>query len=326
MHYISATTEPSRMRRLLLPLIVPALLACASRPPGVAPARDASPFVIVLGTAQDGGYPQAGAKPGAAWGEPRRRVASLGIVDPATGERWLVDATPDLREQLHQLDLVAPTPAVPGLAGIFLTHAHVGHYTGLMHLGHEIMGAQGVPVHAMPRMRDFLRTNGPWDQLVRYRNVELRELEDGKTVRLSERLSITPFTVPHRDEYSETVGYRIHGPNRTVVFLPDIDKWERWEERGRRIEDVVAQADLAYLDGTFHADGEIPGRDMASIPHPFIVETMRRFAAAAPAERAKIRFIHLNRTNPVARPGSAERRAVERAGFRVAELHERVGL
>ncbi len=285
-----------------------------------------APYVIVLGTAQDGGYPQAGTKPGPAWEAERRLASSLGIVDPASGERWLLEATPDFREQLRLLDEQAPHDGVPGLSGILLTHAHVGHYAGLIHLGHEVIGADAVPLHVMPRMHRFLSTNGPWDQLVRYRNVELRALADGQTVRLNERISVTPFLVPHRDEYSETVGYRIEGPERTVVFLPDIDKWERWDAQGTRIEAVLADADVAYLDGTFYADGEIPGRDMAAIPHPFIVETMQRFAGSPAAQKGKIRFIHLNRTNPAASPAAPERRVVEAAGFHVAVLLERVAL
>ena len=293
-----------------------------TRAPDVA-AVPSGPYLVVLGTAQDGGYPQAGTKPGTAWSAERRRyVTSLALVDPVTRERWLFEATPDFREQLHELDRLAPVEAAaPALAGIFLTHAHVGHYTGLIHLGHEVIGARGVPVFAMPRMRAFLGANGPWDQLVRFGNIEVRELADGAPVRLNERLSVTPFLVPHRDEYSETVGYRITGPARTVIFLPDIDKWERWEEQGTRIEAVVGGADVAYLDGTFYRAGEVPGRAMAEIPHPFVEETMRRFARVSASERAKIRFIHLNRTNPVAF-ATAERRAVERAGFRVAELLE----
>ena len=303
------------------------LLAACATPATQAPRVPDDPFVVVLGTAQDGGYPQAGTPPGPAWEPERRRyAASLGLVDPATGERWLFEATPDFREQLHAFDRVAPGKgAAPALTGIFLTHAHVGHYAGLIHIGHEIIGARAVPVHAMPRMREFLSAHGPWDQLVRFGNIELRDLEDGVTVRLNERLSVTAFRVPHRDEYSETVGFRITGPSRTVIFLPDIDKWERWDALGTRIEDVVAGADVAYLDATFYRDGEVPGRAMSEIAHPFIEETMRRFAGATASERAKIRFIHLNRTNPAAFDGP-ERSAVERAGFRIARMLEVVPL
>lgn len=321
------------MRAAVLGLLV--LLAC---PNGAGSAHgDVPPFVVVLGVAQDGGRPQAGCrKPccAAAWSDPgaRRRVACLGIVDPESGERWLVDATPDFREQLRLLDgssaapltspQGAPPPDVPlGLAGILLTHAHIGHYAGLVHLGREVLGAARVPVFAMPRLAGFLRANGPWAQLVDLENIALRQLQDGVRVQLNRRIAVTPFLVPHRDEYSETVGFRIDGPERSVVYIPDIDKWERWT---MRIEAVLASADVAYLDGTFYAGGELPNRDMAEIPHPFIVESMRRLATLPARERAKVRFVHLNHTNPALDPGSEAHRAIEAAGFRVAAAGEKV--
>jgi pyrroloquinoline quinone biosynthesis protein B len=286
------------------------------------------PYVIVLGVAQDGGVPQTGAKDHPGWDDPafRRHVACLAIVDPAGPGRWLIDATPDLPEQLHRLDQVAPVVAKPGLDGIFLTHAHMGHYTGLMHLGYEALGANRVSVYAMPRMHEYLRSNGPWDQLVRYDNIVLHELRDGEVVRLNARLSVTPLLVPHRQEYSEVVGYRIQGPHRSVLFVPDIDRWEDWDAKGTRIEDEVAKVDVAYLDGTFYANGEIPGRDMSGFPHPFITHSMHRFRSLAPEQRAKVRFIHLNHTNPALHPDSEARSTIERNGFRVAEEKERVEL
>jgi pyrroloquinoline quinone biosynthesis protein B len=206
---------------------------------------------------------------------------------------------------------------------VFLTHAHMGHYTGLMHLGREAMGARDVPVWAMPRMRGFLATSGPWSQLVSLHNIELRSLAADSTVQLGDSLRVTPFLVPHRDEFSETVGFRLEGPRGSIVWLPDIDKWERWD---RRIEDVLAGATAAYLDGTFFDAAELPGRDMREIPHPFIVESLARFASLPASERSRIRFIHLNHTNRAAVRGTAERRRVEAAGLRVAHEGERVGL
>ncbi len=289
---------------------------------------DDGPFLVVLGVAQDGGVPQAGTKEHPGWTDlsHRRLATSLAIVDPATRQRWLIDATPDFREQLHRLDTVFPVPGKPGLAGIFLTHAHMGHYTGLIHLGREAMGASEVPVYAMPQMIEFLQRNGPWDQLVHYRNIVLRPLADGTAVRLNDRLSVTPLLVPHRQEYSEVVGFRIEGPRRTLLFIPDIDKWEDWDAQGTRVEDLIPGVDVAYLDGTFYANGEIPGRDMSTIPHPFITASMERFDFLPPAERAKVRFIHLNHTNPALVTGSEARREIERRGFRVAEEMGRVGL
>lgn len=323
--------------RLLFLALLLGLGACGGTPDG-APEADAPgdrPFLVVLGIGQDGGVPQTGDPNPAKWTDPsrQRRVVSLGLVDPASGQRWLFEATPDLPEQLAHLDLVAPVdlrwptaPArPPGLNGIFLTHAHIGHYTGLMFLGHESLGASGVPVYAMPRMAAFLRTNGPWSQLVTKDNIALREMEAGKPVRLNGRLSVTPLLVPHRQEFSEVVGFRIEGPERSVLFIPDIDSWEEWDAQGTRIEDEIARVDVAYLDATFFANGEIPGRDMSGFPHPFVTHSMERFSSLPASERAKVRFLHLNHTNPSLWPGDA-RDQVREAGHHVADEGEVVAL
>ena len=297
------------------------------------PPAPAGPFLVVLGIGQDGGSPQVGDGDLERWdlvGGERLLPTALGLVDPRTERRWLFEATPDLREQLIALDRLQLRQDRPGIDGVFLTHAHVGHYVGLLQFGFEVMGADRVPVWAMPEMADFLRSNGPWSQLVEYENIELRPLADRETVHLGvgprDQLRVTPLEVPHRREYSETVGYRIEGPNRSVLFIPDINSWEEWDELGVRIEDEIAAVDIAYLDGCFWNHGEIPGRDMSGFPHPLIKESLDRLAALADSERAKVRWIHLNHTNPAAVPGSAERAEVEAAGMRIAEQGERVDL
>lgn len=282
--------------------------------------------LVVLGTGQDGGSPQAGHPDDPAWKDPslRRMATSLAIVDHAGGRRWLIDATPDLREQLYRLDEAAPVKRPsPGLDGVFLTHAHIGHYTGLMFFGREVMGTNGLPVYVMPRMADFLRKNGPWSQLVGLGNITLKPLFERAPTDLGGGLTITPLRVPHRQEFSEVVGFRIDGPNRKVLFIPDIDRWEDWDNMGVKIEEQLARVDVAYLDGTFFADGELPGRDMSKIPHPMIIHSMDRFAALPEHEREKIRFIHLNWSNPARFPGSPRRVLLEEAGFHIAEEMER---
>ncbi len=286
-----------------------------------------APFAIVLGTAQDGGFPQAGCKKvccNNAWGDAtkRRAPASLGIIDPVSGQRWLIECTPSFPRQARRFD--AAQPKLAGrIDGILLTHAHMGHYAGLLHLGREVMGADGVPVHAMPRMEQFLRTQGPWSQLVDLKNIALKPMRDGRAIALNKRLRVTPFLVPHRDEFSETVGFRIEGPRQKILWLPDIDKWERWKTP---LEKALAGVDVAYLDATFYADGELGGRDMSKIPHPFIAETMHRLKNQPAAVRAKVRFIHLNHTNPAHNPRSIAAKAIHSAGFRVAVQGERVEL
>jgi pyrroloquinoline quinone biosynthesis protein B len=275
--------------------------------------------LIVLGTAQDGGAPQLGHDDDPGWekASERRLATSLALIDHANGRRWLVDATPDIREQLHRLNAIFPSRRAP-LDGVFLTHAHIGHYTGLMFFGKEAMGAKELPVYALPRMAKFLSDNGPWSQLVAQRNIALMPLAKTMAVDLG-NIRITPFLVPHREEFSEVCGFRIEGPERRVLFIPDIDRWEDWDAMGVRVEDEIARADIAYLDGTFFSGGELQGRDMTKVPHPTIASSMARFASLPAGERAKVRFIHLNWSNPARFSDSSARREIEEAGFRVAE-------
>lgn len=285
---------------------------------------DNSPFTVVLGIAQDGGYPQAGCNRedcAAAWRDPslRRHIASLAIVDPRSSERWIIDMTPDFPQQLRMLDEIHPVPDSPGLSGILITHAHIGHYSGLIHLGREVLGSRGIPVYVMPGMKAFLEKNGPWDQLVRLGNVELRSIQHGIPVHLNPRIAVTPVTVPHRDEYSETVGFLIKGPSRSILFLPDIDKWEKWNVP---IEDVLEKVDVAYVDGTFYDATELPGRNLDEIPHPLITETMDRLLTLPFSARSKVRFIHLNQSNPALRDPALGRR-IRSGGFHLAREQER---
>ncbi len=284
-------------------------------------------FIEVLGIAQDAGYPQTNCyQPHClrAWRneELRRKATSIAVVDSRNKTKYLFDATPDMREQLYHLHQTAPDGEYL-LDGVFLTHAHMGHYTGLMHFGREAVGADGIPVYAMPKMHDYLAKNGPWEQLVSLQNIELRPLADGQAVALNSQLKVTPIEVPHRREYSETVGYRIDGPNRSAVFIPDIDKWEQWSTD---IRDVVRSVDYALLDATFFADGELKGRDMSVIKHPFVAESMDFFEELTEDEKSRVIFIHMNHTNPLLIDGSPAQDEVERRGFRFAREGMRLAL
>jgi pyrroloquinoline quinone biosynthesis protein B len=275
--------------RVAVVLVAVAAAASAALPP---PVR-----AVVLGIAQDGGLPHIGCRREpceAARRDParRQRVASLGLVDDRAGRRFLIDATPDLPSQLDSLNAGRDLPdRLRPVDGILLTHAHVGHYAGLLYLGREALGAKGVPVFATPRMARFLRENAPWSQLVSLGNIELTEIEPGRERVLTPDLKVTALPVPHRDEFSDTVAYRIRGPSRSVLYVPDIDRWERWD---RRLEDEVAAVDLALVDGSFHDADEVPGRSLAEIPHPLVGDTVSRVPARL---RPRLVFIHLNHTN-----------------------------
>ena len=259
---------------------------------GFAAERDV--HAVVLGIAQDGGVPHIGCTQ-ALCVEARRdsarrqRVAALGLVDG--DRRYLIDATPDLASQIETLNegRVVPDKRRP-VDGIFLTHAHIGHYAGLMYLGREALDADAVPVYGTERMMGFLRDNAPWSALVARRNIALNRITPGDEAAFG-ALRVSAIAVPHRDELSDTVGYRVRGPGGSVLYVPDIDKWEKWN---RRLADEVGTVDVALLDGTFSDGAELPGRSMADVPHPLVPETLALLPAPL---RARVRFIHLNHTN-----------------------------
>ena len=275
-----------------------------------------TPYVMVLGIAQDAGYPQMNCKKECckqAWknSELQRSTSCLAIIDPVTREQWIIDATPNIKEQLQILKQKTGTEK---LDGILLTHAHVGHYTGLMHFGREVMGTNKLPVFAMPKMKTFLQENGPWSQLVNLENINVKELKSDSTFSLNERIQINPFLVPHRDEFSETVGYKILINNKSLIFIPDIDKWGKWETN---ITELIKQVDYAFLDATFYKNGELE-RDMSEIPHPFVEESMELFSSLSDADKQKIYFIHFNHTNPLLINGSTAQKGVLQKGFNCA--------
>jgi pyrroloquinoline quinone biosynthesis protein B len=245
--------------------------------------------LVVLGIAQDAGIPQLSCLEQRcsdirAGRRKAEKVASVGVVDRVSGQAFLFDATPDMHAQIHALT----GGRLPD--GIFLTHAHIGHYTGLMYLGKESTAAKGVPVYATRRMSDFLAANGPWSLLVKDGHIAVRVVTTGTEASIGGELTVTPIQVPHRDEFTDTVGYIIQGPRARVFFVPDTDRWETWT---RSIRELADQMDVLLVDGTFASASELKGRKIEEIPHPLMSATR----ALLRGTRAKLWFIHLNHTN-----------------------------
>ena len=244
----------------------------------------------------------------------RRGVVSLALVDPATKKWWLFEATPDIKMQLHHFQALTHNQYNFLPDGIFITHAHIGHYTGLMDLGKEVMGTYNVPVYVLPRMKEFLETNGPWSPLVKLHNIAIIEMKPDTGNVLTQSISVTAFKVPHRDEYSETAGFRITTSGKKYLFIPDINKWEQW---ARSIVKEVERVDIAFVDATFYDSTELPLRNFKSVPHPFVSETMQLFANTPKETKSKVWFIHFNHTNPLLW-GKEKQKEVKKLGFNFA--------
>ena len=52
---------------------------------------------------------------------------------------------------------------------------------------------------------------------------EIQPLVNKAYFHINPLIKVNPFLVPHRDEFSETVGYQIEGPNKTALFIPGIN-------------------------------------------------------------------------------------------------------
>ena len=285
---------------------------------------DESPQLMVLGVAQDAGYPQIDcfeARCIPLWeSAPMQSGASSLALVTEDSRVLLFDAAPELPQQLYTLWQATGT-RVADISGIFLTHAHMGHYLGLAYLGKEAISADRVPVYVMPRFKQFLKTNGPWSQLVLEQNIVLETLTNNRSVVVA-GVQVKPLQVPHRDEYSETVGFLIDAGQR-ILYLPDIDKWRKWNVD---LASLMQSVDLAFIDASFYGPGELPGRDMSLIPHPTVVESMDLLESLSLSEKGKVHFIHMNHTNPMLRPNSPERQSVLDRGFRIAQPGQRIVL
>lgn len=272
--------------------------------------------VQVLGIAQDAGRPQIACEKDCCRKLPADfpgEAVSLAVLDFETESYFLVEASPGLSTQLRRVP--ENFSALP--QAIFITHAHMGHYGGLMQLGREACNAQKIPVYGGARLVNYLRQNGPWSQLVALQNIIPTEIKPQQILRYNERLQVEALKVPHRDEYSETYAYLIQGPQKRLLFIPDIDKWEKWE---LSIDSLVQTVDYALLDATFFSGDELPGRDMSEIPHPFVRESMQHWSNWSKEEKGKVHFIHLNHSNPLWDENSEPYQEVLSAGFNIARV------
>ena len=272
-------------------------------------------YIKILGTAQDGGFPHPGCFQNCcskAWNNPsqKRLVSSVAIIDDNLKKIWLFDISPDINSQLHMIG------ENYSIEGIFLTHAHYGHYSGIYQLGKEVMNLKNIPIYAMPLMKEFLQKNESVNFLINNKNIFIENLSEENSILINGSTSVVPFDVPHRNEMSETVGFKIVLSNKSFIYLPDIDTWEEWD---CNLKEFIKSHDILFLDGTFFRNDEIKSRNIKNIPHPPIEKTIKILNDLELAQRKKIFFTHLNHTNSVLDKTSNEYRGLIDLGFNVAE-------
>jgi len=284
-----------------------------------------SEYIYILGNTQDAGLPHIGCQH--PFCEDSFNIyeehysTSIAVVNSDLKKYILFEATPDITFQLNNLkknifdEFLLPE-------SIYITHAHIGHYTGLMYFGREALGAKDLMVKVLPRMSNFLQNNGPWSQLVDINNIKIKEINFGSSTKELANIDITPVKVPHRDEYSETAGYIIKGKNKKALFIPDIDKWEKWD---RDLSQLAKEFDFLLIDATFYDSKEI-NRDISEIPHPLVTETIDLLSGLNTENRSKVYFIHMNHTNMMLDPNSELSKLITSKGFNIARLGQKLYL
>lgn len=288
-------------------------------------------FVRVLGSAAGGGLPQwncgcancVRARAGDAAVPPR---AQPSIALSADGARWsLVNATPDVREQLARAPALHPRPGtrdVP-LDAIVLTNADLDHAMGLLvlreSLPYRIVSTPWVRRALLRHNAVFRLLEPAWSE------AKLDEpflLDRGDA--LEARLFPVPGKVPgwlgglEKNDAEATVGLRVtdRRSGRRLVYAPGVQRLDE----GTLAE--LAAAELRFVDGTFHGEHELlaarPGApsatEMGHVPVAGEAGSLRRLAGLP----GRSFYIHLNNTNPLLDAGSNEREAVSRAGVEVA--------
>lgn len=261
--------------------------------------------LLVLGSGQDGGAPQVGIR---SVGRTERSASSVAIVAP-NGPVMLLDASPDIRSQYQRL--AQHCGRAPGLDGVFITHGHMGHYAGLLHFGMEAAATDRLPLFAPRSVIRFLQSNEPWATLFTDHHLAAMPMDDSEAK--IDDLTISAIPVPHRAEYTTTVAYSIAVAGRPwVLYLPDIDGWAEWPEA----DAVVAAHPVSLLDATFSTVDELPGRDMTSIKHPLVPDTVERFAHLTTDHT--IILTHINHSNPLGERDAAITSVALDHGFTIA--------
>lgn len=268
--------------------------------------------LVVLGSGQDGGAPQLGGPPVST----TRTASSVAVV--GEGLCLLFDASPDLRLQSHALrtGTYAPEHDRTGdgdtalFDAIFITHCHIGHYTGLVHFGREAANASQVPLFASPSVVEALTSNEPWSSL--FRNGNLIAMPMDGSIAFG-GLSVDRIPVPHRSEISDASAFSISVDGEPwALYLPDIDSWDSWPDA----LEVVERHRVSILDATFGAIDELHGRDVADVPHPLVDDTIERFSSLA-GDRLLV-LSHINHSNGLNDPASRITQRATGNGFAVA--------
>ncbi|MFH8799240.1 pyrroloquinoline quinone biosynthesis protein PqqB [Streptomyces sp. NPDC017936] len=287
----------------------------------------------VLGTAAGGGIPQWNcACPGCSGArvhpERRRRHASL-AVRTDEGRWYLVNATPDIGDQIEAHPALHPGPGArqTPIAGVVLTDAELDHTLGLARLreadGLEILATAPVRRALTDRLR-LDAVLGPYTTLT-WRDLPCHGGTSGPAGR-GPRISAVPVSAkrpryaadaPEDDAW--VVALRLYEPatGKSAVYAPAVAVWSD------ALHQAAAEADCVIVDGTFWDDDEprrtgISSRTATGMGH-LPIDGPGGTAGILASLSARCFYTHLNNTNPLVDPAAAQHKQLARLGVEVAD-------
>jgi pyrroloquinoline quinone biosynthesis protein B len=290
--------------------------------------------LIVLGAAAGGGFPQWNSAcavgrrawrrdPGARW----RTQCSVAV--SVDGERWtLLNASPDLRQQILATPALHPKrePRHSPIAAVVLTNGDVDHVAGLLNLRES----QPFTLYATAAILGVLESN-PIFNVLNPEFVKRRRLILEQPVELDGGPTVVPFTVPGKvplylegdaleigAETEDVIGLELHaGQGERAFFIPGCARLTP------ALRERLRGAALVLFDGTLWTDDEMirsatGAKTGARMGHMSVFGPDGTLAAFAPLDVRRKALIHINNTNPILLDDSAERAAVQAAGWEVA--------
>jgi pyrroloquinoline quinone biosynthesis protein B len=252
----------------------------------------------------------------------RRRHASL-AVEVERGRCYIVNATPDIGDQIEACDRLHPGPGTreTPLAGVILTDAELDHtlgiarlreadkleiwstpvvreaLTGRLRLGEVLSPYAGLSWHDLP-----LSGGGPLGGGVEAGTVPI----SGKRPR---------YAAGHSGGSGWVVALRLHdrATGKVALYAPAMGVWTP------ELDAALAVADCVIIDGTFWDDEEprrigISGRTATEMGHLPIEATAGRLARLP----GRVLYTHLNNTNPLVDPGAPQHEVLAGLGVEVA--------
>lgn len=188
----------------------------------------------------------------------------------------------------------------------------MGHYAGLLHFGKEAAAVDRMPLYASKRFIGFMAQNEPWATLLTDNHMDPIPL-DHASAAIDQDLGITAIPVPHRDEHTDTVALSVHVDGSPwLLYLPDIDDWSSWD----KAELEISRHDVALIDATFSSSDELSDRNVLSIRHPLVSDTITRFGHLA--QDTQLVLTHINHSNPLGDPSADITKHATAAGFSIA--------